>query len=325
MAIVVSTATNSSNNPISLTSNDADNWFYGVNNLADDITYSGQGKLSMLDVSNGDKITLAAASTGYTAKISGNTLILADGNTGDGDELSLGGLISGESVIIKFNGGDQVTVTAATSGSNTVYTAVSNGVNVTLDGTAKSIFGISSAPSSASLSASQAQTALDNGTTYAPVTNITITDTGVNLAPLAPNVHALGGGDITLDASDNAVSLTRLQATNTLVYGGVAFASSDVITISGIGNPMSLAPSLVELGGESIKMDVDVDTSGSISITNGTDASPSVSSGQWYFNTSSDILTYWDSSSNSAKAIALAGVDTVGVAGAGLMTLDLYP
>jgi hypothetical protein len=320
MAILVSQAT--ATNTLSLTSTDATNVFYG-SNFIDKITYTGSGIFSMLDVSNGDEITVDDPSTGFRAYVSGNTLRLEDSN--HGNQLKLGALVAGESVTVHFSDGRSVLVSASGSG----YTAESGDGVVTLTGTTQateqSVFATPS--STATLTAAQATALLNKGLDYSPLTDVTVNDTGANLATLAPLAHDLGGGSITLNATDNAVSLTLLQASDTLAYGGVAFAASDVITVgtAGSGNPMALLPSLVGLGvsGTQIKMDVDVDTSTTVVCVSDANTG-AATAGNWHFETDTGILAYWNSAgTGTPDTILLTGVTSVAVSGAGLITLTV--
>ncbi len=322
MAILVSKAT-VSNSFLSFTSSDAINWFYGTQ-LSEQVSFYGSGELKMLDVSNGDGIYLSFNSTGFKAAVTGNSLKLFDStNT---EKLSLGSFVSGETVSIHFTDRD-LTITAATVSSNTVYTAVSSSTNpaliageasIALTTSAVSVF--DTATPTGSLTASTANAALTAHKTFA-MTALTITGTGAELASLAPNAHQLGLGTITLNSSDT-VSLSVLQASNTLVYGGVKFANDDALTITGT-TPLKLVSSLLGLGGTSIAMTLDFDGAGA----NGTpdnvamnNASAVLSQGDWFFDSSTDVLSYWNGA--AVKTIALTGVNTVAIA-SGLMTLDV--
>lgn len=149
---------------------------------------------------------------------------------------------------------------------------------------------------------------------------ITVTGSGNALAALASGIHALGGSNILLNASDDVVTMTATQVKNTLDSGGVAFASNDVITVSGVSPISLLTSSLISLGGKSIALDVDVDTSSSVAMDAGT--ANGVSAGHWYFDAVGDNLTYWDSASSGlAHTIALTGVSDVTVSGVGIITL----
>jgi hypothetical protein len=100
MAILVSQASSSSNNPLSLTSNDANNTFYG-SSVADNVTYAGTGNFTMYDISNGDELTFAQNGAGATISLSGNTVSLV---TASGQTYTLGGIASGESFKVTFSG-----------------------------------------------------------------------------------------------------------------------------------------------------------------------------------------------------------------------------
>ena len=177
------------------------------------------------------------------------------------------------------------------------------------------------------LTATEATSNLNYGVRFAPTQDITIT--GTDLATLAPNAHNLGGKSITLNASNNAVSLSLAQASDTVVFGGVKFAGTasgageaDTVSVGlndGTNNnvPISLAAALVDLGvsGTQITLDQNV-----LMTTNESVASNVNASGDWSFDSTTDVLTYWNGS--AAKPITLAGVSTVTVA-SGDMTMTL--
>ncbi|MFZ4504391.1 MAG: hypothetical protein ACOYM1_10615 [Methylovulum sp.] len=322
MAILVSKTT-VNDSFLSFTSSDAINWFFG-SRFSEHIGYYGSGELKMLDVSTGDQISLGVDSTGFKASVTGNSLKLFDSL--NAEKLSLGSFVAGETVIVHFTD-RTLTVTATTSGSNAVYTAVTSSTNpalvageasIVLTSTAASVF--DTATPTNVLTATTANAALTSYKTYG-MAALTITGTGAELASLAPNAHQLGLGIITLNSSDT-VSLSVLQASNTLVYGGVKFANDDALTVTGTTS-MKLLSSLVGLGGTSIAVTLDFDGVG----TNGTpdnapvaNASAVLGQGDWYFNATTDVLSYWNGS--AIKAVALTGVSSVAVT-SGLMTLDV--
>lgn len=168
------------------------------------------------------------------------------------------------------------------------------------------------------LSAAQASDYLSHGLVFDYTTIINVNGTGTNLTSLASNLHNLGGSNVVLNASDDSVVLTQLQASDTLVYGGVSFDHSDAITLSGV-TPMSLVSSVIGLGGGSIQLTTTVDNT--LSIQMDASSAVNVSAGHWYFNATNDNLTYWDSVSLSAHTIALTGVINTTVTGSGIMTL----
>jgi uncharacterized repeat protein (TIGR02059 family) len=170
------------------------------------------------------------------------------------------------------------------------------------------------------MNATQSDDYLTNGVAFGFGTAITVTGSGAVLASQAGTIHNLGGTDISLNASDNLVSLSVLRAEETLVYGGVSFDHSDVITVSGI-TPIALAPSLINLGGNSITLDVNIDTSASVAMNAST--AINVTAGHWFFNAVNDNLTYWDSANSTSHTIALTGVIDVTVTGAGVITMTL--
>lgn len=140
MAILVSNAaansiTNgTSTNTFTLGSTDATNTIVGVTTASETFTFSGTGKVSVLDVSTGDKIILSSlASTGIKAKVNGNvvTLTNADGIT---EKLVLGALAGGESVTVQFSGSELITI-AASNVATPVYSVTSGSVVTTLGAT----------------------------------------------------------------------------------------------------------------------------------------------------------------------------------------------
>lgn len=172
-----------------------------------------------------------------------------------------------------------------------------------------------------SLTSAQATADLNFGIHFGPTQDVTITGSGTDLAGLASLVYALGGKSITLDASDNTVALTLNQASDTIAFGGVKFAASDTVTVGTATNnadvPISLAAALVDIGqsGTRITLDQSVGMTGSAQA----DAAAVDNPNEWYFNTSSHVLTYY---STTAKTITLVGVSSVSVSG-GDMTMTL--
>jgi hypothetical protein len=228
-----------------------------------------------------------------------------------------------QAVKIDFNG-SSATLQQTGSASFTL-----NGVSVATNSVAT--FDNAATPSSdllsrttLSLTADEATSNLTYGVRFAPTQDITITGTGTDLATLAPNAHNLGGKSITLDASgNNQVSLTLAQASDTVVFGGVHFAADDVVSVVGTATaddvPITLAAALVDLGvtGTQITLDqnINMNPGNNGAVTGSLDAL-----GEWSFDGSTDILTYWN---GSAKTITLAGINTVTVAASGDMTMTL--
>jgi hypothetical protein len=108
MATLVASQSSSQGNPLEFNSNDTSNLFFGTSS-ADYLNFSGKGKLTVLDVSNGDVFSFEnMASTGFKAKVAGNTVSLLNGK---GTEVAkLGGLVSGESITVKFSDGNFMTL-----------------------------------------------------------------------------------------------------------------------------------------------------------------------------------------------------------------------
>jgi|GEM_PF-5140568 len=223
---------------------------------------------------------------------------------------------------VKIIFSDNITTTLSQTGSTaftlngvTVATAISTG------------FTTSSLGYTVSLTADAATNNLSFGVRFAPGQDITIAGAGTQLAGLAPRVHDLGGNSITLDASDNTVSLSLNQASDTIAFGGVKFAANDVVSVGTATNdgdvPISLAAALVDIGtiapgpsyGTRITLDQNVGMTGSAQGSAGAvDAA-----NEWYFDTSTHHLTYY---SSGAKTITLVGVSSVSVSG-GDMTMTL--
>lgn len=137
MATLVSQATTGTT--YTLGSSDVIDTFFGLSNQAEALTYNGAGTLRMIDVSNGDRINLSTGSTGFTARVNGNTISMADAS--NGHQVELGALAAGESVTVQFSDAKSVTFSASSFGGSTVYTATSASSAVTLTGSALGLFG----------------------------------------------------------------------------------------------------------------------------------------------------------------------------------------
>jgi hypothetical protein len=141
MAILVSkaaasTTTNADTNVYSLGSKDTENVIFGVDSSSETFQLSGINKVTILDVSNGDKVVHSElSSSGMKAKVTGNTVTLSDSTN---DKLVLGALAGDESVTVKFSDGKIITI-AASSAATPVYTAVQGGKSTTLNGTAAAV------------------------------------------------------------------------------------------------------------------------------------------------------------------------------------------
>lgn len=114
MATLVASQSSSQGNPLEFNSNDTSNLFFGTSS-ADYLNFSGKGKLTVLDVSNGDVFSFEnMASTGFKAKVAGNTVSLLNGK---GVEVAkLGGLVSGESIKVQFSDGNFMTLAGGATG-----------------------------------------------------------------------------------------------------------------------------------------------------------------------------------------------------------------
>ena len=141
MAILVSkaaasTTTDANTNVYSLGSKDTENVIFGVDSSSETFQLSGTNKVTILDVSNGDKVVHSGlSSSGVQAKVTGNTVTLSDGTS---DKLVLGALAGSESITVEFSDGKVITI-AASSASTPVYTVVQGGKSTTLNGTAAAV------------------------------------------------------------------------------------------------------------------------------------------------------------------------------------------
>lgn len=135
MAILVSQAAQGAT--YTLGSSDAIDTFFGSSNQAETLTYHGTGNLEFKDVSSGDRVNLNIASTGWQAKVVGNTVTLVNA----GRTITLGALAAGENVTVGFSDGKTLGLSAALVGSSTHYTATpSEGAASTLTAVPQQVF-----------------------------------------------------------------------------------------------------------------------------------------------------------------------------------------
>jgi hypothetical protein len=206
MAILVSkaaasTTTNADTNVYSLGSKDTENVIFGVDSSSETFQLSGINKVTILDVSNGDKVVHSGlSSSGMQAKVTGNTVTLSDSTN---DKLFLGALAGGESVTVEFLDGKIITI-AASSAATPVYTAVQGGKSTTLNGTAAAVTD-TTAPAASTL-AENTTTVLTAGGWNASETTSTIRAT---LSSTAGATKPVAGDSIELLLGGSAFSTAK--------------------------------------------------------------------------------------------------------------------
>ena len=193
----------------------------GIKFAADDaITLADTGaNLAALTFANYKTSVLGGASV--TLDATDNTVSLTKAQA---DSLSTSGL--------KFAGTDAITLTdtganlAALTFAN-YKTSVLGGASVILDASDNTV----------SLTKAQADSLTTSGLKFAANDVVTLADAGANLAALTfanYTAAALGVTSVTLDATDNTVSLTKAQA-DSLTTSGLKFAADDAITLADTG------------------------------------------------------------------------------------------
>jgi hypothetical protein len=212
MAILVSkaaasTTTNADTNVYNLGSKDSENVIFGVDSSSETFQLSGTNKVTILDVSNGDKVVHSGlSSSGVQAKVTGNTVTLSDGTI---DKLVLGALAGGESVTVEFSDGKIITI-AASSAATPVYTVVQGDKSTTLNGTATAVTD-STAPLAPSAPVEKSgNTVLTNGV------NTTEAAGNILLTTAVGSSNALAGDTITLYKTVSGVT-TTIGTPNVLV------------------------------------------------------------------------------------------------------------
>ena len=240
---------NASDNAVSLTTAQADAL------IASGLTFAATDVITLTDT--GTALAGLTFATYATAVLGGASVVLdASGNAvsltkAQADLLLASGLT--------FAATDVITLTG---------TAVDLAALEFADYTTNALGGASvelhSSTNAVSLSVSQAQDLLFAGLTFATTDAITLTGLGTELAgfDFANFTDVLGGASVVLDASDDAVSLTSVQAT-ALSGSDLKFAATDAITVTGVGTALaglvyaSLKTS--ELGGSSVVLDASDD------------------------------------------------------------------
>jgi len=194
MAILVSkaaasTTTNANTNVYSLGSKDSENVIFGVDTSSETFQLSGTNKVTIFDVSNGDKVVHSElSSSGVQAKVTGNTVTLSDGTN---DKLVLGALAGSESITVEFSDGKVITI-AASLAATPVYTVVQGVKSTTLNGTATAVTD-STAPLAPSVPVEKSgNTVLINGV------NTTEVASNILLTTAVGSSNAVAGDTITL-------------------------------------------------------------------------------------------------------------------------------
>jgi hypothetical protein len=202
MAILVSKAaanhtTDATTYVYNLGSKDTENVIFGVDTSSETFQLSGSNKVTILDVSNGDKVVHSGlSSSGMQAKVTGNTVTLSDGTN---DKLILGALAGGESVTVEFSDGKIITI-AASSAATPIYTVVQGGKSTTLIGTASAVTD-STAPAAPSTPVEKTgNTVLTNGV------NTTEAAGNILLTTAVGSSNAIAGDTITLYTTVSGVT-----------------------------------------------------------------------------------------------------------------------
>lgn len=204
MAILVSkaaasTTTDANTNVYNLGSKDSENVIFGVDSSSETFQLSVTNKVTILDVSNGDKVVHSGLiSSGVQAKVTGNTVTLSDGTN---DKLVLSALAGNESVTVEFSDGKIITI-AASSAATPVYTVVQGVKSTTLNGTATAVTD-STAPLAPSAPVEKSgNTVLTNGV------NTTEAAGNILLTTAVGSSNALAGDTITLYKTVSGVTTT---------------------------------------------------------------------------------------------------------------------
>jgi hypothetical protein len=236
----------SGNNAVNLTTTSANSLkAAGLNFAADDvITLSGTGAaLGTLEFSEFTTTALGGASVVLDSSSNTVSLTITQANA-----LKAAGL--------KFAADDAITLTGASADLLGLTfadyeTADLGGASISLDAT-----------DAVTLSSTAAESLRTAGLKFAADDVITVGDTGTTLAGLTFSnftTTALGGASVTLNASDNAVTLTVAQADALLATAGLKFASNDVITLTGTGTALAALTfanyATSALGGASVVLD----------------------------------------------------------------------
>jgi len=210
----------------------------------DAITLTGTGA-ALAALTFGNYSTTALGGTSVTLNASDNVVSLTN--------IEADALIASA---LKFATTDVITLTgtgaalAALTFADYSKTAL-GGLSVTLDASDNAV----------SLDKAQADALIASTTKFATTDVITLADTGAALAALTfadYKTTALGGASVVLDATDNAVSLTKTQA-DALIASTLKFATTDAITLAGTGSALAALTfadySKTALGGLSVTLD----------------------------------------------------------------------
>lgn len=223
MAILVSkaaasTTTDANTNVYNLGSKDSENVIFGVDSSSETFQLSGTNKVTILDVSNGDKVVHSGlSSSGVQAKVTGNTVTLSDGTN---DKLVLGALAGGESVTVEFSDGKVVTI-AASSATTPVYTVVQSGKSTTLNGTAASVTD-STAPAAVDLASTDGIQA-----TTSITVNAAEASAGKSIASAIQAPTALDIASIKIVLSGAGLDVTGSSATDQLILDSAKYLDAD--------------------------------------------------------------------------------------------------
>lgn len=183
---------------------------------------------------------------------------------------------------------------------------------------------------SINLTAAQSQVLAANLATSATVT---VTDTGVNIAASIANLVVNIVKIDNIDAIDNSLTLNTAQFN---AIGDARLTTSDVITVSdSIANINTnlntlvdslkvdnIITSLVTIGETLNVLPADGTTVGSYSTTASANTAAVVTAGEWYFDSVTDVLTFWDATGASAKSITLTGANSIAADNSGVFTIS---
>ncbi len=215
MATLVASQSSSQGNPLEFNSNDTSNLFFGTSS-ADYLNFSGKGKLTVLDVSNGDVFSFEnMASTGFKARIAGNTVFLLNGS--NTEVAKLGGLVSGESIKVQFSDGNFMTLAGESDGTK-IYSGGSS--LKTLTSTSATLGSSSSDLNSLKL------TEADITTTVSSSTVTVLIDKNSQTFSATVNFSLFGGGTSVAATDGTGGNAGKLVATYTyttlpVIIGGV--------------------------------------------------------------------------------------------------------
>ncbi|SIO14891.1 hypothetical protein SAMN05443662_1563, partial [Sulfurivirga caldicuralii] len=243
----VSVILDASDNAVSLTKTQADNARNeGLKFAANDtLNVTGQGS-ALAALTYSDYATGALGGASVTLDASDNAVSLTRTQADNARNAGL-----------KFDSSDALTVTG-TKGSALAGLTHSNYSTVALGGASVTL---DASDDAATLTVDQADSVRTNATKFAADDALTVTGEGADLAALDHSNYAtgaLGGASVTLDASDDAATLTITQA-DSVRTNGTKFADDDALTVTGEGDDLAALDhsdySTVALGGASVTLD----------------------------------------------------------------------